>query len=281
MRKVLEFLIRNINLIIFLVLESLCFILIFTNNPYQSASFFNSSNELAGIVLEESNNVKEYLSLKKTNEDLARENARLRFLLTKKYIREDISFNPNGDTSYQDKYSFIPAKVINNSTDNVHNYLTINKGLVDSIKPGMGVVYPNGIVGKVKSCSRNFSTITSVLHTDMLISCKIKKINVTGSLRWEGIDPTRAKLMYVARHIKVAKGDTIITSEFNSVFPEGEMVGIIDEIKIKGDESFYNIVVKLSTDFTALNYVYVVNNKMAVQQDSLQKLNLNEKNESK
>lgn len=281
MQKVIQFLILRINFIIFLIFEILALILYFSNNPYQGATFFNSSNAISASMMDFSSNTRNYIELQDVNDKLAKENAKLRFLLSSKIVQNDISNRIANDTSTIKKFNYIPAKVINNSTDKYKNYLTINKGWADSIAVGMGVVCFDGIVGKVKSCSKNYATITSVLHQDMLISSKLKRIGAIGALRWDGNNAQMAKLFYIPRHLEVKKGDTIVSSEHNSVFPEGEMVGRVTSINIKGDENFYTINVRLSTDFNKLSYVYVIKNKFKIQQDSLESLNNLGKNESK
>lgn len=281
MQKVIQFLILRINFIIFLFFEIIALTLYFSNNPYQGSSFFNSSNAFTASIIDFSSNTRDYLALQEVNDNLAKENAHLRFLVSKKIMRSDVSNRVLNDTSTIRKFDYISAKVINNSTDKFRNYLTINKGSVDSIAVGMGVVCFDGIVGKVKSCSKNYATITSVLHQDMLISSKLKRIGAIGSLKWEGNNAQMAKLFYIPRHLEVKKGDTIVSSEFNSIFPEGEMIGRVTSISIKGDENFYSLNVRLSTDFSKLSYVYVIKNKFKIEQDSLELLNNSGKNESK
>jgi len=280
-KKVILFLFSRLNFITFLLLELLCIWLIFSTNPYQSAAFFNSSNAMSGNALDLANNTKGYLKLKDINDQLVAENAVLLKLLSNNKLTKDEMTALGIDTIYVSKFSFVAAKVINSSTANFKNYLTINKGTSDNLLPGMGVVCKEGIVGKIKACSKNFSTITSILNKENLVSCKLKRSNALGTLRWDGIDPKNAKMLYVARHLVVRMGDTIVTSEQNSVFPEGEMVGVIKKFKVKGDESFYNIEVELSTDFSTLNYVYVVKNKLKFQLDSLESVSTFENNENK
>lgn len=247
--------------------------MIFSNNPYQGSAYFTSSSAVSASLSNASNYLREFVDLKQVNSDLAAENAKLRLLLEKKIIMADPSYTKRIDSIYTKKYSFITAKVVNNSVDKFHNYLTINKGFADSIAPGMGVICPTGVVGKVKSCSKNFATITSLLHKDMMISAKLKSSNAIGSIRWEGYSSSTAKLLYIPRHLKIKKGDLITASEFNSVFPEGEVIGRVASITAKGDENFYTINVKLATNFNALSYVYVVKNKLKFEQDSLEMLN--------
>lgn len=270
MNKVIQFLISRFNLLAFVSLQIVCFSLIFTNNPYQSSAYFNSSNAIVGKILELSSSTKTYLELKEVNEKLATENAKLLGIIAQNRLQKDGTFNVATDSAYGKRYHFKLAKVINNSTSNFKNYLTINKGTNDSLAPGMGVICSNGIVGKIKTCSKNFSTVISVLNKDNLVSSKLKNSNAIGSIQWEGIDFTKAKLRYIPRHLHIKKGDTIVTSEFNAIYPEGILIGFIQDINIKGDDNFFNIDVKLSTAFSSLDYVYVIKDQLKPQLDSLE-----------
>jgi rod shape-determining protein MreC len=160
--------------------------------------------------------------------------------------------------------------VINNSIRRTNNYLTLAAGSQDGVKPGMGVISPDGTVGRIKTVSRHYSTVTSLLHSQMLVSAKIKKDNTFGTIKWTGGDYRTALLDYIPLHVKPAKGDTIVTSGYNAVFPEGILVGTISQVEKEADRSFYTIRVKLSVDFAQISYVYVVENPKRAEQDSLQ-----------
>lgn len=281
MNKLIQFLFKRSNFILFIVLEIIALILYFSNNAYQGAAFFNSSNALSGSILNFSSSTRDYMYLQDINNSLSAENSALRKQLFSNKITNEMYAILAKDTIRAKKYDFTPAKVINNSTDKLYNYLTINKGTNDSIFPGMGVVCASGVVGKVKSCSKNYATITSLLHKDMLISSKLKRNGAIGSLRWDGNNATMAKLQYIPRHLEVKKGDIIVSSEYNSIFPEGELIGKVTSILIKGDENFYTLNVRLSTDFTKLSYVYIIKNKFKAEQDSLEMLLNIQKNDFK
>jgi len=105
----------------------------------------------------------------------------------------------------------------------------------------------------------------------MLVSAAIAKTNASGGLRWDGNDPRFAKLQYIARHLKPQKGDTIVTSANSSVFPPGIMVGRIASVDIKDNDTFYDIDVALSTDFSTLQFVYIINNRLKAEQDSVER----------
>ena len=268
MQRLFQLLLKYRAFIIFVLLEFLSGWLIIQNNQYQSAAFFNSSNALAGNIINATNYITEYLSLRKVNQELSQENA---------FLRNQLLRNPSvttGSTSIDSplsvEFDYIPAKVINNSTRRFQNYLTLNKGSDDGVEAGMGVVGIHGIVGVVKSSSNHFATIISLLHGNMLVSSKIESSNTFCTTKWDGVDPLRANLLYVPRHIEVNIGDTVSTSGYNAVFPENILIGTISQVKLPEDATFYDIRIDLSTEFHRLSYVYVLQNNLKAEKVSLE-----------
>ena len=179
------------------------------------------------------------------------------------------------DTTLQ-VFEVLAAKVINNSTRRVNNYITINKGRKDGVEEGMGIIGPQGIVGKVKYTSANYASVISLLHSEFLISSSIKRNNVFGTIRWTGRDPLFADLQYIPRHVELQVGDSIVSSGYNTIFPSGYMIGTIEEFGVSEDASFHRVKVKLATDFHSLSYVYVVKNVLGSEKDSLELLTMPE-----
>jgi rod shape-determining protein MreC len=256
--------------ILFLLTEAFCFYLIFQNKSFHQAAFVNNTNSMAATMNESVTNVKEYLNLRKVSNDLAMENSRLRAQLADAFYTDTAVTTTVMDTIRHQQYSFMTAKVINNSTNRRNNYLTLNKGSLQGVKPEMGVVCSEGLVGIVKDVSEHFCSVMSFLHKDSRISAKVKKSGYIGSLVWDGVDPTEATLKDIALHVQLAKGDTIITSSFSSIFPEGIMIGQVEEVKSKAGDNFYDITIKLSTDFSKLSFVYIVNNVLKEEQRKLE-----------
>lgn len=279
---------------IFTGLEVVCLLLVARNNPYQSSALFSSSNWISGKALEIRGGIIGYFQLKEVNESLARENAVLRESIGKLEVSsinvypDTLALNDsasavvavmNADSAMVNQYDFLPAKVISNSTRMFKNYITINQGIKDGIKPGMGVINGDGIVGRVKAVSNHYATIFSLLHTDMRISSALQPSGAFGSVRWIGKDPDEATLMYIPRHVKVEPGDTVNTSGYNSLFPQGVMVGTVRDIQLQPNSAFYDIQVDLSTDFSTLAYVYVVRNNLQNELDSLKTISIQEPDE--
>jgi rod shape-determining protein MreC len=270
MERLFLFFYQNRAFFTFLVLELICAWLIIENNQYQGARFFNSSNSVVASLNNFSQGVREYFLLRNINSTLAEENAELRSKL-EQYAQLQNTALPHviKDSAAITQFDFVSAKVINNSVNRATNYLTINKGLLDSIAPGMGVISPLGVVGKVKTVSKHFSVVTSILHKDVRVSVILKRTRDFGSAQWDGSDPDFMRLDFIPRHVKPVKGDTVITSGFSSVYPEGVMVGVIEDIKTN-ETLYYDLTIKLSQDFRKLSYVEVVRSHLKQELDSLE-----------
>ncbi|MEQ9466955.1 MAG: rod shape-determining protein MreC [Ekhidna sp.] len=264
MQRLLDFLYQQREIAVFIGLEILsAWLLINFNNRY-NASFLNSSNEAAASLTQTSNNVSDYFQLTEINQQLMLENSQLqeelRMLRTEKYSFLDTV----------DQYQVIGARVINNTFDRSTNFVTISAGRKDSVEVGMGVISSFGVVGQVKSVTNNFATIYSLLHPKLLISSKVKRTETKCTVQWDQESYDRASLKYIPRHIKLKAGDSIVTSGYNSVFPENVLVGIVDELNLEDHMTFYEAKVKLATDFTSLYQVFVIKDLYKPEKDSLE-----------
>jgi len=269
MGRILQFLYRVRAFLLFAFLEFLAIWMIVANNSPQGAAFFNSSNEVVGSALKKQADVVQFFSLAEANEALTDENSRLKQELLGLQVKPD-SLPIAIDSTLEQTFKLKGARVVANSLRFSQNYFTLYKGAKDGIKPGMGVFNSQGIVGRVKSVSENYSVAFSVLNTSLLISAKIKSSEVFGSVQWDGKNTSEVNLLYVPRHVKATKGDTVITSGFNAVFPEGILIGAISNVEVnKKDSNYLSITVKLSTDFSKLTYVYLVENTQFQELDSL------------
>lgn len=259
----------------FLLLELFCTWLIVVNNRYQGASFFNSANSFVAAVNGFSHNTKEYFSLRETNLRLAEENTRLRMRVeqfNQAALKQDTL--GSADSTVIKRFDFISAKVVNNSIDQQSNFITINRGSADGIEPGMAVINDWGVVGKVKITSKHFSVITSLLNVDIMVSALMRRTGYFGTVQWGGgdtPDPDYVKLKFIPLHVKPVVGDTIVTSGYSGVFPEGVMIGTIARVNQGRDNSFHDIDVKLSQDFRKLSYATVIRSNLLNELDSLER----------
>jgi len=250
--------------IVFVLLEIICVILIASNNSYNGARLASTSNYFIGSVLNRVSQAKEYLRLSETNAALAAENARLKNELQK--------FDGHPPDTARHRLKFLEARVINNSTRNEKNFFTIDQGESSGVRPGMGIISPQGVVGKVKYSSSHFSVAVSLLNIDNQVSCMLKRSAHVGTVQWNGADASTVQLKYIPRHVSPLAGDTVVTSPYNSVFPGGLPVGIITQVNLKSDASFYELDVALANDFNKLHYVDVIINPLKKELDSVENL---------
>lgn len=263
MRNLLNFLLKYNHWFLFILLEVISFVLLFRFNHYQHSVYFSSANAVAGKVYEVSGGITSYFHLKSVNEDLLdhimeleQQNHNLEDALGR-HLSDSTELNsirnlPNTD------YQVFKARVINNSLNLVDNYITLNRGSKDGIRPEMGVVDGNGVVGIVYDTSSHYSRVISVLNSKSSISCKIVGSEYFGYLKWEYGDSRYAYLKDLPRHAEFNLGDTVVTSGYSTVFPEGIMIGTVDDMADSNDGLSYLLKVKLATDFGKVSEVRVI-----------------------
>lgn len=259
MNYLLRFLQRFHLVLIFLMLFVASFWLYVDTSYYQKASFGKFANRIAGSISTQFMSLGQYMRLKGTNLTLHEENILLKNELERyKNVLSRGGLISKVDSLADRTYTYISARVVNNSTSRHNNYITLNVGLDDGVHDGMGVVCADGVVGIVASASDNFATVISLLNSNTKISAKHKKSGAFGSLLWDGVDYREVLLTDIPLHVQLAQGDTVVTSGYSALFPRDIPIGAILHIaKDKGNA--YSIGVQLYADFKRLDYVYVIN----------------------
>ena len=275
MRNLLNFFLKYNYWFLFILLEVISFALLFRFNNYQGSAFFTSSNQVAGMVYEAANNVTGYFHLKSINDDLVQKNMELELQMEhlRKALMELTSDSTGLERMKSDAlkgYDIYRANVINNSLTHVDNYITIDKGENDGIRSEMGVINGNGVVGIVYHTSANYSLVIPVLNSKSSISCKIKRSDYFGFLKWDGGSSMYATVKDMPRHSLFSLGDTIVTSGHSAVFPGGIPIGTVEDISDSHDGLSYLLKVKLFTDFGRLNDVRVIAQKGQEEQLELE-----------
>ena len=272
MYQLFQFITRQRAFILFAFLEVLSLWFFYSVNNYPSALFFNTSNFYAAKALNASNSIREYTNLREVNGELASENSHLNSIIAKLQAQQlDKSIvNYKADSNVASRFKFVVAKVSGLTTTQFNNYITIDKGAADGLTPGMGVISSTGIVGKIKLCSEHYSVVISILHSQYSVSAKLKSNNEIGSVKWKGVNPDVVEMTEVSRYKTVKIKDTVVTSDFNYVFPPNIIIGYVRKVGVKPDQTFHEIDVQLATNFHTLAYVYVINNKLLSEQKALE-----------
>ncbi|MBR2236705.1 MAG: rod shape-determining protein MreC [Prevotella sp.] len=275
MQNLLDFLARHFHWLVFLLLETVSGILLFSYNSYQGSTWISTANAVTGKTLELQADVEQFFSLKRLNEELSHRNIVLEQQLaiyreqlasnSQKQIT-DTCFLPSDSSSISAK---IPAKVIANTIDRRDNLITIDRGRADGVRPDMGVISGTGLVGVVYMASEHYSIVLPVLNSRSRISCSIRGRNYFGYLTWPGGSPVEAYVEDIPRHARFQKGDWVETSGYSAIFPKGVAVGKITNIYNSRDGLSYSLKVHLSTDFACLRDVFVINDVRLPEQRQL------------
>lgn len=262
MYNLFRFLARYYLFLFFLLLEGVCFYLIYQNSKYHQAAMVNMANSANGRVYQTVSGITDYFYLRQMSDSLVAENAKLRARLGESTNDLKVVMIKQTDTigkKLEQVFTYIPAKVIHNSVNLSANYLYINRGKNQGITPQMGVISPGGVVGQVVTVTDDYAAVMSLLNKNFKVSAKLKNSNYFGPLSWEGKNTTLAKLKEIPKHVKINVGDTVVTSGYSELFPENVMVGKVSHVNAEPEENFLDIDVTLSTNMNNISYVYVVN----------------------
>lgn len=263
MRNLLDFIRKYSYVFLFLLLEAVSFVMLFRFNSYQGSVWLSSANSAVAAVNKLYADVEAYANLQTANRQLTNENIRLQ--QEADALREAL-LDATHDTTATERYvrqrlegyRLIPATVVSNTRRRTDNYLVIDRGEQDGVKPEMGVVGGGGVVGIVYLTGPHHALVIPVTNRKSSISCRIRGQRYFGYLQWDGQSPLHAYVDDVPRYAKIKKGEYVETSGYSSVFPPGIFVGRISDIGNSPDGQSYKLSVNLGTDFSNLRDVSVV-----------------------
>ncbi|HRH61204.1 MAG TPA: rod shape-determining protein MreC [Chitinophagaceae bacterium] len=276
MRNILLFIRRFFNMVLFIILEAAAITILATYNKTHEAVFAGIATEVTGAIGERYSYVADYFNLKKENERLVAENLRLRNSLPANFESPDTASAIKIDSLFRDtlgrirKFNFLSAKVVNNSVTDENNFITIHRGAKQGVLKDMGVLGPDGIVGRVVSVSDNYSRIMSLLNRSTKVSGMLIPSLSTGPVEWDGKDPQYVLMRNISKSVKVQKGDTVVTSLYSDIFPAYIQIGTVAAVTNESSSSTYLLKIKTATNFYNLQHVYLSMNELLEEQKKLE-----------
>lgn len=272
MRKILSFLYRGRTFLLFALLEVIAFVWISNSRSYQRSVLLNSSNQVSGYLFETTNSFQNYFELNEQNEILARENALFHTKSSTSIFPLEIAVDTIEDSLNKVRYAFVEGQVINSSYRKARNYMTINRGSIHGIESNMGIIGPFGVVGIIKDVGEHFCTAIPLINPSFRVSGRIKSNSFFGPVEWRGNDHQYAYLIDIPRYAEIVIGDTVVSDSRSQIFPPDIAIGVIESYTMQEDQNFFAVKIKLSTDFAALDYVYVIQDKMKNELQELESL---------
>ncbi|MBR4997391.1 MAG: rod shape-determining protein MreC [Bacteroidaceae bacterium] len=275
MNSIFQFLYKHLHWIVFFALEILCFVLLFSYNSFQGSVYLSTANNVSARVVSARSRVTSYFGLAEVNDRLATQNAallqrveELEALVALQQL-DSLSQAEAVQRVHRTGYVITPAQIIDKSINRADNFMTLDRGTLDGVQPNMGVMSANGVVGVVYKCTEHYSLVMSLLNSKSSVSCKVQGSNDLGYLRWNGGDARYAMLHDLPRYSAVAIGDTIVTSGNSSFFPEGIMVGSVEELYPSSDGLSMTLKIALSAHFSQLERVFIMRKMDAEEMTAL------------
>lgn len=275
MHNLLDFVRKYSYFFLFMLLEVASLALLFRFNSYQGSVWFSAANSAVARIDGLYGNTLAYINLNEVNKDLTARNIQLQreAELLRSQLHQFTKDTTLTEQIMHEKlkdYTMIPATVVSNSNERDNNYLVIDKGTIDGIKPEMGVVGGGGVVGIVYLTGPHHSLVIPVTNRKSSISCRVRGQSYFGYLQWDGSSMRRAYVDDIPRYARVKKGEAVETSGYSSVFPPGIFVGRIRSISNSPDGQSYKLDVTLGTNFANLRDVEVVATPYKAEIDTLQ-----------
>lgn len=262
MYDLIQYLIRRSGFIAFVIAEAIAIHLIVSYNMTQRENYITTVNLWTASMLERVGRISDYFHLQDINDDLSEENARL---LAKIHA---LQWNPGG--SPIDSVLHTSSRIISNQITGRYNRILLDKGSNDGLRRGMGIAAGGHPVGIVDQVVGNFATGISILNADFRLSASIKHMDYFGVLSWNGKNIQRVQLEDIPAYAGIEVGDTVVTSGYGLVFPEGMTVGLVEDITLPSGSDLAIIEVFLFADIARINYVTIIDHHEQVPLDSLQ-----------
>ena len=253
MQSIINSIVKNRNLIIYLFLSFVTFNYLYNNSSVHYSGFGKVGTFISGSTSSIYSYINSYFNLRQENNKLIEENLEL-----KKYESQFIDKSDTRDVSENKIDKTISAKVILNSINKNKNIIVINKGRLNGINKEMGVISSKGVVGIIKNITDNYSSIVSLLNTDLKINAVLKNTSTIGSISWNGLDPRIVQLNDIPLSSSIKLGDTIITGGMSFYFPKGIPIGRIENYNNTSLEGYYSIDVSIFSDFSSLSNIYIL-----------------------
>lgn len=257
-------------LLLYILLQAAAITMLVRNSYFQQSFIMRGIHGIQYGLWEKSANIKNYFQLRSLNRTLAEENAQLRNRLSQLTDLESLyrSAMASDSLTVRDRAAFfyIPAEVVHSTTQRQNNFLIINKGKAQGVRPDMGVICNKGVVGIVNHVTQNYASVISLLNISQRISARLLPEGSTGTLLWPGKSSRTMLLTDFLQHQNVHLGDTVVTSGLSAVFPPDIPIGSVSGQAVKKG-IYLDLDVSLFMRFENLRYVTVAGQRY---QDEIQ-----------
>lgn len=173
--------------------------------------------------------------------ELERENGRLRELLK---------------FSTERQLAGVTASVIGGDASGWVKGITVNKGSLDGVAPGMPVLHPRGVVGQVVAVSTGSARVLLVSDHASGVDVLTQESRARGVV--EGAGERVCELKFIPKEFHIKEGEQVLTSGMDGVYPKGVLVGTVSQVGAATSGLFKTVEVKPAVDLARIEEVLIV-----------------------
>jgi len=235
-------------------------LLLRSGSPLQDIWVNRASHRVMAFLWGSGETVRSRMQLEEMNEALLAENTRLQERLRGYEAQEERQAEwDHLPDSLPNTYRYTPATVVKMSRNRTHNYIILNKGSEDGIRPQSGIISDRGVVGVVEAVGKHYSYGLTLMNPALSVGARLGSTSLVAPLSWDGHNSDRAILRDLPAHQTIAPGDTVRTSGFSTIFPPDIPIGVTGDSRIVNG-STREVTIELFQDFSRLRYVTIAEN---------------------
>ncbi len=252
---------EKITLIICVIIS---FTLIFNNDSDLIKNLKNNTLDSFSFIYTPFNWLDNQLFLTKKLEVISNENLKLNLenQILKVYEEENLRYREFLNFKKRDNYDFVGVDVISKGITSNLSSVMIDRGLDYKVKINFPVLSSKGVVGKVVNVLQNSSEVQLISDVNFRLSVKIVPDEVEGILRW--LKDDICEIVELRKISDIEVGDVVLTSNLSLYFPPNLPVGEVISILEKSDSSNRTVRVKLFSDLSTLNQLFIVINETEI-----------------
>ena len=245
---------------IFILMEVAALTMLHASSTLQGIWINRASHRTMALLWGSGEKIRSHFQLEELNRELQAENAALQERL-RAYERGEVEQEELARLAVResDAYRYTPATVVKMSRNRTRNYIILNKGSEDGIRPQSGIISDRGVVGIVEAVDRHYSYGLTLMNPQMSVGARVGRTDVVAPLSWDGRSTSGAVVRNLPPHYEIAPGDTVRTSGYSTIFPPGVPIGVTGATRLV-DGSTRQVAVTLFQDFATVRYVTVVEN---------------------
>lgn len=153
-------------------------------------------------------------------------------------------------------FNLVVAAVIGREPTHWYQTIIVNKGEADGVKVDMGVITPEGIVGKVIKTGPRHAQVLLMTDRNSAIAGIVQRTRDEGIV--QGVEEGAIRLKYLPHFSEVVAGDVLVTSGLEGSFAKGLKIGKIEKVEKREHELFLQVKVTPQIDFSKLEEVLII-----------------------